>query len=410
MKKKNLILIICAAAVFLCAVIGLAFVFAKNNSPAKIGFYKVSPKIQNAVMSIANANLSAKYEALELDSNSSLEVQKKQIKKCSILIFNDDAASSDFLLKNVAKGLNFSFTEGYPVSIKNSIQKENLLSQNKSKSENEEIKILPFIYDFYELDVFRPHYDKIGQQALDVWEDLVLAAYKEIKLTDTPLVLPFASDEDFLDCLGMLTEALCGYETYERISAEISGAKNSKIKIQKILETYCAEGQPFDQVLKEITSLIKGDIISRSSMKLTNQDVFFYLDNGLCGIGFIKLSEHRNLSKEVSNLLTSIYIPSKEFTPERKFSAQPICLSLIKNNKDSLEFAKNLCSTWQSDLAMQTGLAPVQKNCTVPDHQADDVRFWLAASKGPVLPLSKFFYSKELSSIAAEILKARIQL
>ena len=41
----------------------------------------------------------------------------------------------------------------------------------------------------------------------------------------------------------------------------------------------------------------------------------------------------------------------------------------------------------QGKLADDTGLVPVLANCHVPDHQADDIRYWIAATNAPLVPL-----------------------
>ena len=81
----------------------------------------------------------------------------------------------------------------------------------------------------------------------------------------------------------------------------------------------------------------------------------------------------------------------------------PECLLLAaRQRKDVL---LNLVRTRQTELCTESGLAPVQKNCIVPDLQADDVRYWLAASNGPTLPLAAALPTTEAKEIFVKACK-----
>ena len=397
MKKKNYILICIIPLIILCCVSSITILTHRKKAPLKIASYDLPQRVQNAVTSLLNEKYPAQFELVQLDSTLSLEAQKNILKNCSLVLFTENAQTAVYLADNHAKPLDNSLSENFPVSIK-----EKIFHNDSS------LKILPLLYDFCELDLYRPYYDKTGQKTLATWNDLLYTAYLEKSQTDTPLILPFADDADFLDCLGMITEALCGYQTYEKLLSDFSAAKEDKEQLKKTIEAYCAKEQCLNQVITEISGLLKSGIISRAARNFTGDDTFFYMDNGLCGIAFTSLSQHRKLAPKTANNFVSIYIPSKEFTSDRKFSADQISLSLLKKDKLALELAKKLSDDWQESLATLSGLAPVQKNSAVPDHQADDVRFWLAASKGPVLPLSKAIYTQELRSFAAGILRDKV--
>ena len=388
-KTKKIILI--SSSIF-CAVLICTALILKSSAASDsnlIAFYRVPEKIQTAVIDLVNKKAETEnktFEALLLDNSKSLESQSKIIKKCSCLIYTNDSVSEK-LLNTTALPVDLSVAGGFPSSIVNSLK----IEENSSKSEKT-VKIIPFLYDFYEIDINYPLYKKTGMKTLDVWNDLVEAAYYEKAFTKAPMILPIAEDRDFVNIMGLVAEALCGYEAYDKMTENFE------------LEAALAEDQPLGIAAKEIRGLLRSGIILRDSINFKSDDILFYMDYELSGINFTTLSQHRKISNKIANNYTSIYCPSKEFTPDRKFAAEQISVSLLKNNESAKELITDLTDSLQSQLATRTGLSPVQKNCSVPDHQADDVRFWLAASNGPVMPLANLIASDDdIKSVAARL-------
>ncbi len=373
-----------------------------------IAFYRVPVNVQNAMLEVLNSELEQAagnhkkpFEAVLLNDQLSLEEQKETLKACGAVIFVNDLETAQFFEGPVAKSIELSVAEGYPSSILSSIKlegagaaeaagKPSAVAGKTSKSgASATVKILPFLYDFYELDVNYPLYKKSGMKSLDVWIDLAETGYRELAFTKAPVILPAADDRELLNIMGLIAEAHSGYEAYDKMLEDFD------------LETALAYGNPLAQAVGEVKGLLQHGIIPYDSLKFTADDVLFYLDYQLAGITFTKLSQHRKITNKVVNNYTSIYCPSKVFTSDRKFAADQYSISLIKKNKTTELLLKNLTDSLQTQLATKTGLAPVQKNCAVPDHQADDVRFWLAASKGPVMPLANFFRTEEELHAAA---------
>ncbi len=408
MKFNKKIAILFISVLLLLISLGIYLGLSSTASPT-IAFYNVSEKTQKAITDILEANSTEKFSTITLDSNKSLEDQKQVLKKAGILIFINDLENLNTLegrsnKKSLACPLDMSFTEGYPSSVINSLKNQ------KSTKADGSVLYLPFLFDFYQIDVNLPFYQQTQMETLETWDHLAEACYKEIPFTKNPLFLPLGDDSTFLTTLGIITEALCSYQAYDQLLEDFSVAssRNMTNDFEDLLEKYTEEGACLNSVIKELGSMIRSGIIPRDSLKMNSNNLTFFMDNDLCGMTLVKLSEHRKLSKDASKHISSIYCPSKEFTPERKFATEEISLALLKNKESERKLAKALTADFQGDLATQTGLAPVQKNCTVPDHQADDVRFWLAASKGPVMPLANVFENDAERKAAADYLRNQI--
>ena len=121
---------------------------------------------------------------------------------------------------------------------------------------------------------------------------------------------------------------------------------------------------------------------------------------------FQNLSEHRTFERPVIAKYTSVYIPAETETSVRFFTSPVILGISLSKDKIARAAIEKLSNEFQSQLSFATGLAPVQANCSVPDVQADDVRYWVAASDEPLPALADWiFTTKGQKNAFAEALR-----
>lgn len=164
----------------------------------------------------------------------------------------------------------------------------------------------------------------------------------------------------------------------------------------------------FSKTLFCFIKLIQDKKIKDVVLSQNLEENLYYLDNQICGFFFTKLSDHRKIDRSVINNYKSIYFPSTQITDNRKFCAHEYIAIVQTKNKHIQTFVKNLSNSLQTELSIKTGLSPVQKNCQVPDHQTDDVRYWIAASKGPLQPLTCAISSYQIQNQVATYIKNQI--
>ncbi|MDE7140993.1 MAG: hypothetical protein K2O09_09630, partial [Treponemataceae bacterium] len=84
---------------------------------------------------------------------------------------------------------------------------------------------------------------------------------------------------------------------------------------------------------------------------------------------------------------------------------------LFRKQKKALALARQLMTAdTQENLSHMTGLAPVLAQCPTPDQQADDARYWVAATNAPLAGLSREAALsdaqwQELSAVLARIIR-----
>lgn len=369
-----------------------------------IAFYKIPEQVQNSVLKIANEQYNKTFHPLILDDDLPLSSQTKKFKKSHFLVAQNSYDAINLFKKASKKNLiSRDLLSGYPASIVDSYNK-------KTNSSKENLLFLPFLYDFYQIDVNYELFKLSNVPTISTWSDFTTFASAISEKTSAPIIFAGGDDVEFLNTIGIITEALTNSTNYDLLINKFLDCKNDITKIQTLLEEECLPNGLLYNTLVELKSLLSKKIIPSKVFSFSKKDVLFHLDNTLCGAAFLTLSEHRTIDRQVINKYKSIYCPAIDISSIRNFSAPEYVVVPLKKSKKSFDYLNSFAQLQQTKLATETGLCPVQKNCIVPDKQADDVRYWLAASNGPTLPLSSVFSSKENLSYVAEFLRINLRL
>jgi len=384
------LLIVILAAAF--TAIGIA-----SYKPTVV-FYNVNEKTQNTIlaeiqsMPVGKKGKNLIYNVTVLDPALPLSAQKKAFK--GDLLF----ATLDYDVQEAAKSgkikkMDVSLLEGMP-----SPTRANALIQNNK------LCALPILYDFYEIDVNQNAFNqsKIGKIA--EWDDFMEFLRRTSTSDFKPLAISGGNPDELLNTVGCIAEAISGEKALMAAEDKLWQAYKTG-KEEKVLaaaEELCAENGALAEAVSALKQIYSEKLVSNSAFNFTQEDRKFFMDNKLCNSTFLKLSDHRTIDTKVINEYVSIYVPGNDVNGGRKFLAPTICAMPLKNKKSAESTLKLLASSRQTSLSMKSTLAPVQASCGTPDKQADDVRFWLAASNGPVMPLSGALPSAEMKKIAAD--------
>ena len=153
-----------------------------------------------------------------------------------------------------------------------------------------------------------------------------------------------------------------------------------------------------------IQRLIQKGIIDKSVLQFQKGSSVSLTENNSSAALILKLSDHRKINHSVIRNYKTIYCPSSPDNFKRKFAAPEIALLCLKKSKKNILLAQKLIQFGQTEISTNGGLSPVDKNSTPSDLQADDVRYWIAASSGPLLPLSCAIPEDKFKEEAAQIL------
>ena len=350
-----------------------------------------------------------KFEVLDSSVPLSSLIESKKLHKASLIFANNnydvlDVVNNptDFYKKMNVQNLSVEFLDGMPQSI---VEHTKNMTLN-STSEGDFVKFLPILYDFYQVDVHFPLFQKSNVKNINIWEDLVNSAANSTKNCPSPVLININNQIEYINILGMISEALSSPTEYEVMTKNLYSAyKNGSEALQTELGNLLTSDSALKKAVDAVNYLISKKFISSTAITFSDDDIQFYVDNQLSLFYFTKLSKHRQIERTIINNYKSIYCPGATTTSTRKFSAPEIGVFCVKEKKYTKDVLLNLVRTRQTELCTESGLAPVQKNCIVPDLQADDVRYWLAASNGPTLPLAAALPTTEAKEIFVKACK-----
>ena len=382
-------------------------VFAIISHRTTIIFYNIPQQQSTGISLIIEENYPKKIKIVEIDDSLPLETHQKVLKKASLLIAQMDSQIENFAATNKKiQPFSQEILNSMPMAIASSVPKSNF-----------QINFVPLLYDMYQVDIHYPSFLESGIKNLNTWGDLEQFGLLLTNKFYLPLIMPFADDKEFINIFGQILEALSSpadyIQTYNNFKSHYTqepGQSEEKYDnlIQFLQEELQNPQTAVAQTLNVFKKMVQDKIIKQSVLTQDLSENIYYTDNQICGIFFTKLSDHRKIDRSAINNYKSIYTPSLTVTNNRNFSAYQYSAIQLKKDKKIRQLIQNLAKELQTELSTKTGLAPVQKNCQVPDHQSDDVRYWLAASNGPVNPLSCAIPSKKAQTQVAQFLLKQI--
>lgn len=424
-KERNLnkffaFAIAIAAAILVATILILAIITKRTN----VFFYNVPQAQADSIAKIIEQNYDKKISVTQIDDAIPLSRQQNKLKKADILIAQLDGEIQKFAqTQKKIKKFPQEILNGTTMSVQENVPKQ-----------NGKINYAPLLHDMYQIDVHWNYFSESPVKKIEIWQDLEDLGESLKQKINAPMTLPFADDKEFVNIFGQLTEALNSPQEYQKFYDNLNAAfykdlenqkeqtatQNRNEKNENQTQNYAetinylkaeienAES-PAARTIKTLEKLLENKIIRKQTLAQTLQENLFYVDNQICGIFLTKLSDHRKIDKKVANNYKSAYFPSATITDNRKFCANQYVAIQLKKDKKLTRLVQDLSDSLQAELSASTGLAPVQKNCRVPDRQADDARYWLAASKGILNPLSCAVPSKTAQTQVAEILRAQLQ-
>ena len=403
---KSIILLISGFLLILFA--ALLFLLSISNKKPVAAFYGISERNQKQIVSVLQTTHTRKnknslpFEIVTLDSSISLERALKKSKKADLL-FIEGGLNKDYAEKLSEKksgGISVSLLNGMTSSIKQ------LVEEKKQK-----IYSVPLLIDNYELDVNLEKFYSSNIKQLNVLSDLEKLAKVTKSSTPSPIVFAGADDERLINFFGALIEAVSGSETLNsakiKISNKIAEGKVSQNDFYDLLTGLTGSKGELNDTFKILKNWQNQGLLPKNITSITTKDITAFLQADLSTAAFMTLSDHREIERDIISNYSSVYYPALQQNIPRCFTSPVIFAVPLSKDKVSQKAVYKLSDELQTKLSAATGLAPVQANCPVPDVQADNVRYWVAASGTPVTPLAQsLFVSKQQQNSFAEALRS----
>ncbi len=404
MKKKILILIPLLLLLTLASLIGIIFCIKtqKSDNTITVAFYNTSESIQQALTTLAQEYADKNEKTVvfyNVDSQSDLteQLQKQKVD----LIFAPDGYAVNKAVAAAAEGSGFS-------DINLSALFTTMITSSKVR--DKKYSAVPLVFDNFEIDIEISAFKMSGMKAIATWKDIEEFSQIQKRKLDYPVSFAGVEPVLLLDLFGALGEAMEGKEAYDKAAEILIQAANSgDFDAEEIVKKlFIYPDAPIPYSMYYLQQYVKKGYITPAAQYLKHTDINSYIQQRVTNLFFTTLSTHRTYDPKAVARYSSIYVPSEYRPEQRHFTANITFAVPVSRKAGNKALVQELISTAaQVQLSQMTGLAPVLANCPTPDKQADDARFWIAATSTPLAGLGHEadFTPTQLEALRKEICK-----
>lgn len=273
---------------------------------------------------------------------------------------------------------------------------------------------LPLLSSHFEIDIHTEILHDTGITTIATWEDI--ERFAAAARAQRRAYIAFAGKDaaTTLDLLGALTEALDGKRSYDDAAAILRAAQKGEqaFNAQETARTLATEGDaPLFNAVRLLQGWFDKGLVHPETFTFDKTTLGTFMAADLISMTFMSLNDHRAYDVPVIKSYASVYFPSQRPPSVRAFTAPVLYVVPFTKQKKALALARQLMTAdSQENLSRMTGLAPVLAQCPTPDQQADDARYWVAATNTPLAGLSREAalsdaQLQELSAALAKIIR-----
>ena len=404
MKKKILILIPLLLLLTLASLIGIILCIKtqKSDNTITVAFYNTSESIQLALTTLTQEYADKNEKTVvfyNVDSQSDLteQLQKQKVD----LIFAPDGYAVNKAVAAAAEGSGFS-------DINLSALFTTMITSSKVR--DKKYSAIPLVFDNFEIDIDLSAFKMSGMESIATWKHIEEFSQIQKGKIDYPVSFAGAEPVFLLDFIGAMGEAMEGKEAYDKAAEILIQASHSSdfdaAELAKKL--FINADAPIPYTLYYLQQYVKKGYITPASQYLTHKDINSYIQQRVTNLFVTSLSIHRTYDVKAISRFSSIYFPSDKRPEGRHFTANTTFAVPVTKKSENQALVQELISVAdQTYLSQTTGLAPVLANCPTPDKQADDARFWIAATSTPLAGLGHEadFTPDQLEALRKEICK-----
>jgi len=383
MKKARIILPVASGIVLLLVLILL--VCLNVTKQPVIAFHNVDNSTQEAVQAALGDTFTYKI----FDSSTSLSYQIKKTKAKALITKGTANIKQAKELASKKALLPLSAISGMSSSIR---------SLN-GPVKNDLLPSLPLLIDHMEVNIDNRllKATKVNMPNTPTWTDLTRFATVAAGREYNPKIVFAGKDSTTLiDIIGALAESLDGRVSYDaavqliQIECDKAEKDNSNFDAEQLADALAANpSAPLFTATQLLSQWYSKNLLYPDVFNLSEDSLNPLMEMNLASMVLMPLSLHRKIDQKTIENFTSIYFPSYNPASNRFFTAPVVFALPLSGNKEILAALTKLSDTSvQEQLSRASGLAPVLSQCRTPDRQADNVRYWVAATNSPLAGLS----------------------
>ncbi|MDE6704769.1 MAG: hypothetical protein K2J81_02570 [Treponemataceae bacterium] len=259
--------------------------------------------------------------------------------------------------------------------------------------EGQRVSSLPLLSSHFEIDIHTEILHDTGITAIATWDDIERFATAARARRRAYIAFAGKDAATTLDLLGALTEALDGRHSYDAAAAILRTARKGEqaFNAQETARLLAIEGDaPLFSAVRLLRGWFDKGLLHPETFSFDKTTLGTFMTADLISMTFMSLNDHRAYDVSVIKPYASICVPSQRPPSVRAFTAPVLYAVPFTKQKKALALAQQLMTAdTQENLSHMTGLAPVLAQCPTPDQQADDARYWVAATNAPLAGLSR---------------------
>lgn len=379
-REKTILIAACAVIAILVAGSLLATLRPKKTI---LAFYNVPEKTVSVLQDMLGSSFS--YELWNSDRPLSWELEQRK--------------NPDVLVTPSGKALKDAQAAASPkILLGTDILKDTTTSIKALAAVSKERGPLsiPLLTSHLEIAVQTQELKKTGIKTINSWNDIERFARAAREKTGSQILFAGKDSGAFLDILGAMGESFGGKQSYENAVQLVEIAmdkvnKKTEFDAGHLAASLAASPDtPFYDAVRTLNRWYKEGLLFAEVFSLDQKSLASLMEHRAASLVFQTLEEHRAGKQNVIEKYTSIYFPSNMPAYSRAFTAPVYLATPLKNKKEALASLERLLeSSKQEQLSRATGLAPVLARCRTPDKEADDVRYWVAATSSPLAGFSR---------------------
>ena len=397
-SAKSKKIIICAVAVIILITIGIYITVLVQSKIYTVAFYKIDDRQRQGITELLNKISEEKKFPIEFIQYNSEKSLKEQIpiKKPNI-IFAPSGYAVESAIEKASKDslIQADFIQGFTSSMRSAI-----------KFEGEKISALPILSSHFEVDIDLAEFRNSNTKQINTWNDIEKFMREQKRKKESPMIFAGGNSDTFLDILGAFVESIEGPASYNEAAKILKANEKDFNPVNTAIQLCDEPSSPLATAIKQLRSWYKLGFIHQGVFSLQANDVEAFASSRLSSVLFMSLESHRTVSQNTISNYTSIYFPSEHGANSRIFTGKIYyAIPMNKSAKTEILLPELVTPNSQEALSRSTGIAPVLAQCRTPDKQADDARYWIAATTAPLAGLSNEIYltKQQKTALAAEI-------
>lgn len=365
-NKKIVLIVVAAIVVFSLLVVSVTAITnainkKRRDKTVKVAFYGLSQEYCDALMERfpKEEGISLAFEVL---SDGPLDLGFIKNKYDMIFTWKGEVTDA---LEETAEELPGKILEVIPSSL-----------QNK--------KCAPILLDNCEIAYNKEIVEKLGNSIPNNYPDFLNFLNDAKAYVFSPFFCSGADDRVITAFIGNIIEVLGGVDSYNLFIDEIKKGTS----FEDLLDVQLSKaGLSLRSVLDPLKSWPGQGYTHPSWYNGTGNDLLYFAEENHTAAFFTFLHEHRQIQYNTISRYEAFLLPPASSTIKYGIIAPAISVMVISENTNAkryvLEFFTEDAQMGLSDI---TRLAPVHSRAQAVDRQADDVRYWAAASPGGALP------------------------